>query len=225
MQQVSAIANTSIRYPWLYAPRYDLLFFFAPVAVALFLPALAQSSIASSSMFIFVLLTSALGAEQFHFGITSLTYFDKKNIDHYWQDPKKRRIFILFPLVIVAATMLGQFLSTALVFFIYMLWSIQHIVQQNFGILLLYHNHNKGEAVVPRKLEQWSLYATSGVFTFIFLRRVFLGDFNWFGLDFLIGLGLLVAVAFCLAYLYSLWHQIKAGAYLNMPPSYFGWFR
>jgi hypothetical protein len=217
MQEVRASSNPRISANWLFSQWYDLAFFFLPIPVAAGLYILAQSSAVTSSQFLLLALTSAFGAEQFHLGITAVYYLDKKNRDHYLGDRNKMLIFFLAPPLIFALTLIGQMFSVALVAFIYMCWSIQHLVQQNMGILLLYHNQNRDEAIVNRKLEQLSQYTASTFFTLVFFRRVFLHDFNWLALDVVLGLSLLVMLLYCSGYLYELSRQVKEGKTFNMP--------
>jgi hypothetical protein len=221
MQEVRATSNPRISVNWLFSQWYDLAFFFLPIPVAAGIFLLLQSSAVTSSQFLFIALGSAFGAEQFHLGITAVYYLDKKNRDHYLGDRNRMLIFFLVPPLIFALTLIGQLLSVSMVFFIYMCWSIQHLVQQNMGILLLYHNHNRDEAIVNRKLEQMSQYAASVFFTLVFFRRVFLHDFNWLALDVVLGLSLLVMLIYCGGYLYELSRQVKEGKTFNIPAFFF----
>ncbi len=217
MQEVRASSYPRVSTNWLFSQWYDLAFFFAPIPLATILFVIAQSSAVTSSQMLILALGSAFGAEQFHLGITAVNYLDKKNRDHYLADNKRKLIFFAAPVFIFALTLIGQMVSVALVFFIFIGWSIQHVVQQNMGILLLYHRQNSNEAIVNRKLELSSQYSASIFFTLVFFRHVFLANFNWPGLDGILGLSLLIALTYCSSYLYELSRQVREGKTLNLP--------
>jgi hypothetical protein len=60
----------------------------------------------------------------------------------------------------------------ALGFLITTLWGIQHFVQQNFGITLLYHNKNNNEAIPHRNLILRSLWSPAILFTAWFFYKL-----------------------------------------------------
>ena len=70
---------------------------------------------------------------------------------------------------------------------IWFVWSIQHLVQQNIGILLLYHNARANEVVVNRKTETLSVQVSAVLFSLLFIRRDTLQNQSVLLLDVAIG--------------------------------------
>ena len=125
--------------------------------------------------------------------------------------------FFAAPPLIMALTIAGAYLCLPLVQAIWLVWSLQHIVKQNVGILLLYHGHGKGEAIVPRPLEERSQYTAACLFGLIFFHRVMLGNPPGWLWQVAIAVALALAARAAIGYLIELRSQIKAGAYLNLP--------
>jgi hypothetical protein len=103
---------------------------------------------------------------------------------------------------------------------------MQHLVKQNTGILLLYHNHKAGEAVVGRDLELNSQYASNIFFALYFFNRVILpgiGDYVRQTVMVLSMIVLVFALYYAVEYIRQLYGQVKKGAPLNVPALCF-WF-
>lgn len=214
---VAAGGNVRVAYPWMFGRNFDLLFFFAPVLLGIGAYALSQSSYVSGSFFWTVLVLNAFGAGPFHWGPTWFAYFDKNNRAHYMSDKRLKTIFFAGPPLIMAFCVAGMFLAPWLVLLITSAWAIQHLVQQNVGILLLYHNHGKGEAIVPRPLEMRSQWAPAIFFSILFVQRIlFKGGSNAIvtAMIALVGIWALVSVTL---YVRELAQQIRNGAALNVP--------
>ncbi len=100
---------------------------------------------------------------------------------------------------------------------VYIVWSVQHLCQQNVGLLLLYHNHGQNEAIVNRSLEVKSLQIAAVFFTLLFAQRIFLMEIAqsiyWRVLLLIIGIAFFT---FILLYLRELVVQLRRGAYLNV---------
>jgi len=110
-----------------------------------------------------------------------------------------------------------------IVFWVYMIWTIQHLTQQNLGILLLYHNPT--EAVVPRAIEARSLQIPAALFgALLLLHPVTPGPV--FGA--LVTGSICLCILLCCHYLWHLYQQTKGGAPTNVPALMFwllsAWF-
>jgi hypothetical protein len=211
----STAAAFELRYPWMFSRGVDIAFFFFPVLLAIGIFHLGQSVTTSSFWTIVVL--NAFGIGPIHQGATWFHYFDKKNRAHYLSTTKHKQIFFLGPPLIVLISIIGMFVAQQITMYIWMLWNIQHLVQQNIGILLLYHNHNQGEAIVPRPLEARSQHVAALLF---FLLSFRFGFANTPAATFFNGVILIVFcwAALCVGlYLGELAKQMRAGAYLNVP--------
>lgn len=214
---VATSGNVRVAYPWMFGRNFDLAFFFAPVALAIGLFALSQANVVAASFFWIVLVLNAFGAGPFHWGPTWFFYFDKNNRNHYLSDRRLRFIFFAGPPLILAVCVSGMFVAPWLIFAITSAWAIQHLVQQNVGILLLYHNHGKGEAIVPKALESRSLWAPTIFFSLLFVQRMlFSGSTNPIFIGLLVISGLW-AIATTALYVRELAQQVRSGNTLNAP--------
>jgi hypothetical protein len=221
MSNTIATTKVQLRYPWMFGRVFDMTFFFVPIFFGIALFMLSHSPLAASSFFWAILASTAFGAGPFHQGPTWFAYFDKKNREHYLSNPKKRIIFFVAPFAIILLTILGARYAWTLTIGIWMLWSVQHLVQQNVGILLLYHNHGKGEAIVPRPLEVRTQHAAALSFGLLFFNRVVMNyEFPVF-MNTLLGASLAYTLIVSAKYIMELRTQIKSGAYLNVPATGF----
>ena len=205
-------------FPWIFNQKLDLLFFFLPVILAPLVLMLAQSSFAVNSAFWGIIIVNSFGLGDFHVGATWLNYLDQKNRSFYTSSHSKIGIYFLVPLAIVPLTILGVLYSPALLVFIYMAWSIQHLVQQNVGLLLLYHNHKQNEAIVNRALETRTLHIAALFFSMIFAQRILWPSLApsvvWLAILATVGL---VFILLAILYLRDIFKQIRNGAVLNVP--------
>ena len=174
MDRVSA-GNLKITSPWLSSARNDLAFFFLPVLLALLLTTLFHHNAIANSPILSLLLLQGFGLAPFHQGVTWFHYFDRTNRTHYTV-AKNIWWAIILPLAIVVLSTGCFFFSPPVFFFVFVLWTIQHIAKQNVGILLLYHNHDLNEAVVERDVEVGSVQTASAMFSFLFLNGVLKQD-------------------------------------------------
>lgn len=207
----------TIKFPWMFDRNYDLFFFFISFFIGLLSYLLASSSIAASSALLAFLIPTSFGLGPFHQGPTWMSYFDAKNREWFRSHVKKRMIFFAGPPLIMVCSIAGMFFCKWLIVAIWLLWSIQHLVQQNVGILLLYHNHNRGEAVVDRETEIRSLHIAAVFFTLMMIRRLYFGENPSMILDGIVVITGLATLFFAVIYISQLTAKIKAGAYLNMP--------
>jgi hypothetical protein len=159
-----------VKFAWLFGARTDLLFFYAPILFGCVLLAGQQSAVSSSALWAIVLL-NALGAGPFHQGATWLAYFDRRNREEFSATAFKRFIFFAAPFLIFFATVAIMMVYPLAAILIFFFWSLQHIVSQNIGILLLYHNHNSDEAVVDRSLEIRTQVLAALTFGLLFFYR------------------------------------------------------
>lgn len=213
-----ALPSTRARFVWMFGQRIDLAFFFLPALLAPLIFILGQSSWLVKSALWTAVFLNAFGLGDFHVGITWLNYFDRKNWDYYQSSSAKKLIYLFGPFAIVILTIAGTFVIPGIIASIYMIWSIQHLVQQNVGLLLLYHNHGQNEAVVNRTLEVKTLHLAAVFFSMLFAQRIFLMELAqfaiWKALVIVVGLAFAAAV---LLYIRELIVQLRRGAYLNVP--------
>jgi hypothetical protein len=203
----------------MFGSGFDVAFFFLPLFFAIWCYWLTQAAGFSQQVVFSALVFTAFGAGPIHQGATFFFYFDKRNRDYYASDAAKQRIFYWAPPLIMAGTIAVYMLvpfGKPIVNLVWMLWALQHFIQQNVGILLLYHNHNKGEAIVPRALEQQSMWASCTFFFVMFVQRVMIGKPNIITETALV-LSFAWALFTCSKYVWELVKQVRAGSYLNMP--------
>jgi hypothetical protein len=197
--------------------RYDVLFYFLPLLFGIACFLMARFSPLSTSGFFVLILLDALGAGPFHWGPSWYAYWDKKNRDYWKSSRTKQAVFFAGPALVMAFAIACSFISPWLIAVVSMLWAVQHLVQQNVGILLLYHNQNSGEAIVDRVSEVRSQHAPAFLFMSIFFWRVLLKqpDGAIYGV---IGFFLLAWTLWAVgSYLYKLRRLVLDGACLNVP--------
>lgn len=163
-------ATRSVRFAWMFGARTDIAFFYAPIVLGCLLLACEQTVLARSAIWGIILL-NAFGAGPFHQGATWFAFFDKNNRSEYASTVSKRLIFFAGPLAVFACTIAATMLCPAVAIIVFFIWSLQHIVSQNIGILLLYHNHGGNEAIVDRSLEIKTQAIPAVVFGLIFTYR------------------------------------------------------
>ena len=142
--------------PWLSNARNDLAFFFAPGLAAICLTPLFRLDAVVNSPFLLFLILQGFALGPFHQGLTWFQYFDHDNLREYLA-PKNFFWSFGAPFLLVAFAVVAYWFSPPLLIFVYVVWTIQHIAKQNLGILLLYHNYDRNEAIVPREIETGSL--------------------------------------------------------------------
>jgi hypothetical protein len=216
--------QSSIKFDWLFNKKIDFLFFYASVLVGILCYALLQIFDQKNSLLMIAIVGTAFGAGPLHLGATVFPYLDKKNIQHFWQNPVKRRIFFYAPPIIFALTIALSFICVQLVVFVFLVWTIQHIVQQNVGILLLYHRPNSEEASVDRVLEARSMQLPALFFSLLYFHRVLMNNMPLLVLNVCQVIVFILAVLSIRMYIGSLSKQIKAGKQLNMSAFYFWLF-
>lgn len=213
----ACVTSSRFRYPWMFGREFDLLFYFAPIAIGIALFLLSQSVLAATQHIWLFLAVNAFGAGPFHWGGTWFTYFDKRNREHYASSSRLRAIYFLGPPLIISICIWGWMNYQWLFFTITLIWAIQHFVQQNIGILLLYHNHNQGEAIVDKKIEKDSQWAPSIFFSLYFAHRVILSGQKYLLIDILLWLSAICALLAVFRYMLSLRHQFQEGKFINVP--------
>lgn len=205
-------------FPWMFGQRLDIAFYFAPVIVAWLAFALSNAPDVSRSIFWATVVSSGFGAGPFHGGPTWFVYFDRRNIAHWGSSPGKATIFFILPPALMLLSVVGMLTVPHITNAVYIFWTVQHLVQQNFGILSLYHNHGANEAVPDRVLEKASLYFSCLASTLIMVLRL-----NFEGLGSIPGLPLVIWTAAFAAfganctYIAVTVKQLRAGKSLNVP--------
>lgn len=213
-------------YPWMASKNFDLLWYFAPILVAIAATYLIQTNPNLSTGLLFLFIVNAFGVGPAHQGPTWFFYFDKRNREHWASDNKRIFIYYLAPILVFAASVVMAVYQPGLNYLITAFWGIQHLIQQNFGITLLYHNKNNNEAMPDRNQLQRSLWTPAILFTSIFFFRVLspspigklfaldLKDMAVISVFAIIGL---VAVFDVGRVLVSMRKQVAGGARLNVP--------
>jgi hypothetical protein len=166
-----------------------------------------------NSLILIVLVSTAFGVGPLHLGATVFPYFDKQNLQYFKSSSINRRIFFYAPPLILALTIAGSLICAPLVFFVFLVWTIQHLVQQNIGILLLYHRSNNGQAVVDRTIEARSQQFAALFFSLLFFHRVILHNMP----SVLMNGSFIFVLILIRMYLGSLYRLIQTGKYLNGP--------
>jgi hypothetical protein len=219
-----APSTTKLRYLWLFGWQNDLLFFFLPIFAGILLFYVFEYANSLKLIFWVAILGQALGLGPFHQGATWFHYFDKRNWHHFFDNRTQRLKYFFVPAIIVLLSAIGIFVCRPLVMLIYIAWSVQHAVQQNFGILLLYHNHKAGEAIAPRDIEQKSIRSAAIFFSLLFFSRIYLNPASPIpGWQIIIAASLIWAIYCSALYVKELIKQMRAGAFLNVPALVF-WF-
>jgi hypothetical protein len=212
-----------IKYPWLLGQQQDLLFFIVPTIIAFVVYAfIAAFPSLYAATVVFTLFYAVNVAHQ------ASTYFhfaDQRNRKYYFGTAKQCFKFIVLPIALLAVSIAAGFVYFQLVIAAWFIWSIPHVVQQNTGILLLYHNPRTGEAIVPRDLEILTIRFSTLFFVLVAAYRGWLPLFSSsaFSKFYLVALSL-VFVAFVTSvvlYLIDLHAQIKNGATFNAPAFFF----
>lgn len=208
----------SLRFDWMFGPWRDLLFFFLPVPLALLMFAGAEAFEATNALLFALITQEVLGLGAFHQGATWFHFLDKENRGHYFVGLKGFFNFVAAPLALFLGTIAGEVFLPAFTFFIYICWSLNHAVQQNIGILLLYQNTKTNEARIPRHIQVWSQRLLALAFVLVFFRRVLLSGTPLAELIWVpIAICAIAGTAYCLVYLVRLAQELAAGKSLNVP--------
>ncbi|MBS1953673.1 MAG: hypothetical protein JST89_05800 [Cyanobacteria bacterium SZAS-4] len=170
-------ANLNVTTPWLSSARTDVAFFFAPALIATILTSLFRHDAVVNSPFLLFLILQGFALGPFHQGLTWFQYFDKANLQQYSHSQNLFWAFVA-PILVVVFSTLTYWFSPPLLLFVYVVWTIQHIAKQNIGILLLYHNQARNEAIVPRDIEARSIETSAALFSFLFLNG-FIAQTGW----------------------------------------------
>lgn len=197
--------------------EHDLFFFFLSALIGLAVYGITQSTLSAKSIILAALIPTAFGLGPFHQGPTWFMYFDSRNRAYYGSTQKQRWIYFFGPPLIVLASVVSYIYYKPLVLGVWFVWSLQHLVQQNVGILLLYHNHRGNEAIVERKQEVLTLQVPAVLFTLLFVRRVLMMNQSniWFD-GFLLLLAAYTAFL-VIGYVIKLRKLVLEGKCLNLP--------
>ncbi|HEY9785422.1 MAG TPA: hypothetical protein V6D17_08475 [Candidatus Obscuribacterales bacterium] len=153
-----------------------------------------------------------------HQGATWFHFFDKRNSDYYFGSPYRNMQFAIIPPVILLLSLAAGYVYPQLVMLVYMCWTVPHFVQQNVGILMLYHNHGQNEAIVSRNLEVRSQQVAGLFFSMLMIDRLSLHETAvgplWTAL---IAAVFVILAVMVFAYFMQLFSQVRKGAYINVP--------
>lgn len=197
--------------------EHDLFFFFLSALIGLAVYGITQSTLSAKSIILAALIPTAFGIGPFHQGPTWFMYFDSKNRAYYGSTQKQRWIYFFGPPLIVLASVVSYVYFKPLVLGIWFVWSLQHLVQQNVGILLLYHNHRGNEAIVERKHEVLTLQVPAVLFALLFVRRALMMNQSNIWFDGFLAVLAVYTFFLVIGYLMKLRKLVVDGKALNLP--------
>lgn len=151
--------------------RAELFTFYLPLLISVPLVLLIQGPQAKSSVVISFLILQGLGLAPFHLGTTWFHATDKKIRTYFCGSWIKFSKFALSAAAIVSVSLAGMIFFPSILLGIYVLWTVQHLTQQNVGILLLHHNLGSNDVVVERKVEVRTLHAAAWCFSLCFISK------------------------------------------------------
>jgi len=201
--------------------EFDLLWYFAPLLVAGLASILLQQQVFVAPGLLFLFVVNAFGIGPMHQGPTWFFYFDKKNNAHWAEERQRQIVYYVGPVLVFIATVMLALWAPGLGLALTTLWGIQHFIQQNFGMVMLYHNKNGNEAIASRSVLSRSLWTPAIFFVSIFFYRVlFPGQSSPWAIGVFTVLGLL-ALYDVTRYVLDLRKQVSAGARINAPAMMF----
>jgi hypothetical protein len=214
--QAMTLQRSGVRSRWLFSKTIDLSIFYLPVLLGFLAYGLLHADFLGRAVFFSFLLFQGFGVSDFHIGATWFHYFDRRNWRFYTHSSDNRLNYLLIPLAWIVGTCIGQVFVPKIVFSLFIIWTIQHLVQQNVGILLLHHND--ADARVERNLEVRTQHWAAIAFSLLFVRRLMPHNHVYdLALQALIVLSSIVAAVFVAKYIGSLRRQVRDGATLNKP--------
>ncbi|HEY9733777.1 MAG TPA: hypothetical protein V6C89_17810 [Drouetiella sp.] len=208
----------SMTAPWLWDARHDVAYFFAPALLAICATMLFKQNVVINSPFLLFLILQGFALGPFHQGLTLFQFFDQANLREY---KSSHNVFWAFcaPVLLIAVSIVAYWYSPPAVLFVYVVWTIQHIAKQNIGVLLLYHNHDRNEAIVPREIESRSIETSAALFSFLYLNAV-VAQTGWVAMAVHLLIAFLSAELIWLGvrFFRSLWRQVnEENKSLNAP--------
>ncbi len=214
-QSIAFPLKPSVKFCWLFGWQTDCLYIFLPsiIVFAMFGWFSRQTTVPDLTLLALLLYS----VNVFHQGGTLFHFFDRRN-RAYYSSNENRLNYVIIPLLAGVGGMALYCYSMPLLTAIFIVWSMQHNVQQNMGINLLYHNQNCGEAIVERTKDVRSQHAAAFFFLSIFFSRMYVRDsLPPVVMQFVIACtGVYFAYAVGV-YLWDLFSQLRRGAYLNVP--------
>lgn len=210
------ISKANLQYNWLIGAQIDWLFFFLPIVfgyAVLFL--VTQVEVTSSAVLMFLAL-QGFGLGPFHLGMSWAHFRDRQTKEHIVGSGQRKTFIYLLIAAIALLSSLAMLFTPELLAIVFLVTTVHHIVRQNAGILLLYHNKN--ECVPPKELEERTLNLSTLMLAFIFLARSTTASNIQQSILALIVL--LIAIPFILSvvsYIVSLLKQMKEGKKINVP--------
>lgn len=209
-------AGVTYRYAWMFGRRNDLLFLYiGPLILAMAVYSVVANNVFAAGL-LFALLFNGIGLNQLHLGPSWFFYLDSEN-RQYWSEHKfKALAFYAGPPIILLASGLAQVYVPFANYAFTTLWGMQHFIQQNFGMLVLYHDRKSGEAIVSRELQLRSIWSAS-LFFILFYFHTLMPAVRGAAFNVIAFIFALVAIFYSALYVRDLRSQVKAGASLNVP--------
>lgn len=205
---------------WLFGPKFDICMFLAPAVLA---PAIFVClKPASSSAFLTFVIMQGLGVGPFHLGATWYHILNPRLRTHFFCNRLGMLLFFMLVGTILALSVACVHLMPTLLYSVYLIATVQHLTQQNIGILRLLHNPTIGdEAIASRETETRSIHASAWLFSALFLLRSSEpGSCQYI----LCGAAALAAIDLIMSvwrYLDELMAANKAGRVINLPAQLF----
>lgn len=209
-------SKPNYKFAWMFGRNNDLIFFFAPIFLSLALYLLLQSHVLAAGV-LMAFVFNGVGLNQLHLGPSWYFYLDKRNIAYWKEHKNKAMLFFAGPPLIMLVSILLGLIAPGINYLVTTLWGMQHFIQQNFGILILYHNPKSGEAMASRNLQNRSLWAASLFFILFYFERLMLKGQYSLAFAAVAAIFAIGAIFYCGLYIIELRKQIKAGASLNVP--------
>ena len=199
---------------WLISARIDLLFFFVPVLFGLATLIILRNTTISSSACLTFLALQGLGLGPLHMGMSWAHFKDSQIFNHFLGSGSKQILAVTLIATILGFSCLSILLKPEIVIALFLATTIHHIVKQNAGILLLYHN--QGECIPSKDIEARTLNISAWFCALIFLARTSPGAEQI--LFSILAAGALILLLLSIKeYLFSLHQQANKGHSINIP--------
>lgn len=174
MVQDFQVAHREAHAPWMLgSPKSDILWFYvAPLIVGVILFAMAESNFVTQSLILTSIAVNGFGFGPLHQGATWFSYFDKANREYYASSPLNRAVFLAGPPFLILVCTLCAFLSFEATVFVFVLWHVHHLIQQNVRFLALHHREPAKYAISNNDVEIATQWLGAMLFTLIGFHRV-----------------------------------------------------
>lgn len=216
MQSVDAsLSRPRFSCNWLFGFKQDLIIFFLPCLISISLLWASDTGLFFAFTWGFFTAEIAPLIGWFHGGSSWFHYLDEDNRGYFNETTKKFVIYFIMPAVIVLTSIALHFYFYVLIMVLYMMWTVQHLTQQNVGILLLYRSNSPTESNISRRFEARTIQLPAVLFGFTFLARniYMLPDSSC---TMLLAISVIVTTALSCVYLFLHIKQANEGKCINL---------